>query len=127
MKQNPEDIARIAGVSRSTVSRVINHAPNVSAVTRRRVLKVIAQQGYRPNRAARALATQRTRTLSMIIPQHVSLIFPDPYFPALIQGVIDEASRHGYAVLLWVGSCSEEKESFYHRVLDKGLFDGVLV
>ena len=127
VKQNLEDIARIAGVSRSTVSRVINHDPNVSAATRRHVLEVIVQQGYRPNRAARALATQRTRTLSMVIPQQVSFIFPDPYFPVLIQGVIDEASRHGYAVLLWMGSCSEEKESFYHRVLEKGLFDGVLV
>lgn len=127
MKQNLEDIARIAGVSRSTVSRVVNNDPHVSGATRQRVLDVIAKQGYRPNRAARALATRKTRTLSMVIPQQVSFVFPDPYFSVLIQGVIDEASRHDYAVMLWMGSRSEEQESFYRRVLANGLFDGVLV
>lgn len=127
MKHNLEDIARIAGVSRSTVSRVVNNDPHVREATRRKVLHVIAEQGYRPNRAARALATRRTRTLSLVIPQQVTLIFPDPYFPLLIQGIIDEASRHDYAVMLWMGSHSEQQESFYRRVLANGLFDGVLV
>jgi LacI family transcriptional regulator len=106
---------------------VVNNDPNVKEATRQHVLYVIAQQGYRPNRAARALVTRKTRTLSLVIPQQVSFIFPDPYFPVLIQGVMDEASRQDYAVMLWMGSSSEEQESFYERVLANGLFDGVLV
>lgn len=60
------DVARLAGVSHQTVSRVLNQHPNVSAVTRGRVERAIAQLGYKPNTAARALVTRSTRTLGVI-------------------------------------------------------------
>lgn len=122
-----EDIAKLAGVSRSTVSRVVNNDPNVSPATREKVLQVIQEQDFRPNLVARALVTRQTQTLSLVIPQRVGEVFADPYFPTLIQGIMAEATRRDYAVMLWMGNSFEEEKSFCQRVLNNGFFDGVLV
>ncbi|MDD3948470.1 MAG: LacI family DNA-binding transcriptional regulator [Anaerolineaceae bacterium] len=73
-----EDIAKLAGVSRSTVSRVVNNSPNVDAATRKRVEKIIQNTGYRPNAAARSLASQRTNMIGLVIPRTTSAFFTDP-------------------------------------------------
>jgi LacI family transcriptional regulator len=127
MRQNLVDIAKLAGVSRSTVSRVINNDPRVSDRTRQRVLEVIERENFRPNLAARALVTRRSRTLSLVIPQQFAKIFVDPYFPILIQGILHEAARHDYAVTMWLGDSLEQPDEFCARVLNYGLSDGVLV
>ncbi len=127
MSQNLEDIAKLAGVSRSTVSRVINNHPNVSQQTRERVLKVIQEQRFRPNMAARALVTQQTRALSLVIPQAVADTFTDPYFPTLMQGVTQKANQCDYAVVLWIGNGAEEEERFCERILSNSLFDGLIL
>jgi LacI family transcriptional regulator, galactose operon repressor len=127
MPQNLEDIARLAGVSRSTVSRVINHHPNVSQRTRDRIMKVIEEQGFRPNLAARALVTQQTRCLSLVIPQAVAETFTDPYFPTLVQGVAQKANQCDYSVVLWIGNSAEEEERLCERILNHSLFDGLIL
>src|SRR5690606_13898758 len=86
MKMTLEEIARLAGVSRSTVSRVINDDPNVNDVTRERVWQVVKANDFHPNTAARALAGRRSRVIGLVIPQALNAIFADPYFPMLIQG-----------------------------------------
>lgn len=129
MRLNLEDIARLAGVSRSTVSRVINHHPRVNPATRERVWRVIREQNYRPNVAARALVTQQTRVISLVIPQAVAsaTTFTDPYFPTLIHGIVAGAEACDYAVMLWIGSGAESGQRFYQRVLNHSLFDGIIV
>ncbi|MCJ7534782.1 MAG: LacI family transcriptional regulator, partial [Anaerolineales bacterium] len=82
-----EDIARLVGVSRSTVSRVVNNHPNVSEDVRKHVLETIRSTGYHPNAAARSLASQRSWMIGLILPHSVGSIFIDPYFPQLIQGI----------------------------------------
>ena len=82
-----EDIARLSGVSRSTVSRIINGDARVRDETRTRVEVVIASLNYHPNLAARGLAEGRTSILGLVIPIGVAAIFSDPYFPLVIQGV----------------------------------------
>ena len=82
-----EDIAKRAGVSRSTVSRVVNGSPNVSIEVRKRVLKVIQATGYQPNIAARSLASQRSNVIGLVLPRSVSSFFTDPFFPHLTQGI----------------------------------------
>jgi LacI family transcriptional regulator len=76
-----EDIARLSGVSRSTVSRVINYDVNVKEETRQKVLEIIRDINFQPNLAARGLATGRTNVIGVVIPTKVSVIFTDPYFP----------------------------------------------
>lgn len=127
MGQNLEYIARIAGVSRSTVSRVINHHPNVRTSTRERVMQVIRENNFRPNLAARSLVTQQTRVLSLVIPQAIAYTFTDPYFPTLLQSVMMKAGEFDYAVMLWIGNRDEDHDRFSERVIRNSLFDGLLV
>ena len=127
MNYGLQHIAKIAGVSKSTVSRVINDQPNVSEDTRRRVLEAINVSGYRPNKAARALVTRQTRVLSIVIPTEMSATFTDPYFPALVQSISLAANECNYAVMLWVGNNAEEAERYCDRILNNGFFDGVII
>ncbi|MFE9450001.1 substrate-binding domain-containing protein [Streptomyces sp. NPDC006739] len=87
------DVARIAGVSHQTVSRVLNDHPNVRPTTRDRVLAAVRELGYRPNAAARTLATRRTRTLG-VISFNTTL-----YGPAcMLYGIEQAARQHEYTV-----------------------------
>jgi LacI family transcriptional regulator len=124
---NLEEIAKIAGVSRSTVSRVINNHPNVSRHTRDRVRDVIQEQHYHPNLAARSLVVQETHILSLVIPQAVTSTFTDPYFPMLIQSVMERAYELDYAVMLWVSNKMEDTHRYKHRILRNSYFDGLLI
>jgi LacI family transcriptional regulator len=127
MNYGLEDIAKIAGVSKSTVSRVINNQPNVSVRTRQKVLEVIRASDYHPNTAARALVTRHTGILSIVIPAALSATFSDPYFPALVQSISVAANENNYATMLWVGNNAEEEDRYCDRILSNGLFDGIIV
>lgn len=121
-----EDIARMSGVSRSTVSRVINGDPNVNDKTRERVNQVIDRISFQPNLAARGLAVGRTGVLGMVIPMGVASIFSDPYFPILIQGVTATCNAADYSVMLWMGEPEYERKTI-SKILYNGLVDGVIV
>lgn len=128
MPQNIEDIAKAAGVSRSTVSRVLNGEQYVSPATRERVMAVIEREGYTPNPAARALVTQRTQSVGVMIPHDLATVFDNPwYFPTLLQGVSDRTTQRGYAMLLWMGRSETEEDLIYRRITNNRLMDGMLV
>ena len=80
-------VAAAAGVSRSTVSRVVNASPNVTAEAIAAVERAIEDLGYVPNRAARILASRRTFSIALVIPENTAKFFADPYFATVIQGV----------------------------------------
>jgi LacI family transcriptional regulator len=122
-----EDIAKQAGVSRSTVSRVVNEHPNVRADVRKRVLKVIQATGYHPNAAARTLASQRSWMIGLVIPRSVSSFFTDPYFPHLTQGIIQACNMYDYTLALFVIGNKEDEEKTFPRVSRKGLLDGIIL
>lgn len=122
-----EDIARQAGVSRSTVSRVVNEFPNVSEEVRRRVLDVIQQTGYHPNAAARALASQRSWTLGLVLPQSVSQFFTDPYYPHLTKGIAQACNQRNYTLALFLVDTLEDEKKILTRVSRNGFLDGVLI
>lgn len=121
-----EDIARHAGVSRATVSRVINGDINVRKQTRTRVQEVIQENNFQPNIAARSLAAGRTNVLGLVIPAGVSAIFSDPYFPLLIQGVSTACNARDYSVMLWLAEPEFERRMI-RQILHGGLLDGVVV
>jgi LacI family transcriptional regulator len=126
---NLEDIAKKAGVSRSTVSRVINNEPYVSAKTRAHVMAVIQRESFSPNPAARMLVTQRTRIIGMVIPQTAKVIFNDHshYFPTLMQGVAQATNDHDYGMLLWLAQSGVDQEKFYQRIIQNRLMDGLVI
>ena len=121
-----EEIAKLARVSRSTVSRVINDDPHVDARTRQRVLAMVQRLNYHPNVAARGLAAGRTRILGLVIPMGVSALFTDPYFPLLIQGVSAACNAHDHSVMLWIAEAEYERRMI-RQILHNGLVDGVIV
>jgi LacI family transcriptional regulator len=121
-----EDIAKHAGVSRATVSRVINGDANVKEQTRVRVAEVIQKNNFQPNIAARSLAAGRTNIIGLIIPAGVSAIFTDPYFPLLIQGVSTACNVRDYSVMLWLAEAEFERRMM-RQILHSGLLDGVVV
>jgi LacI family transcriptional regulator len=126
MPMTLEDVAKISGVSRSTVSRVINGDPNVSERTRTRVLGVIQELNFQPNLAARSLAAGHTRVLSLIMPTAVANIFTDPYFPLVIQGFSSACNARDYSVMLWLAEPEYERR-MVRQIMHNGLVDGVTV
>lgn len=122
-----EEVAKLAGVSRSTVSRVVNKPEHVSPKNRERVLKVIKETGYQPNQAARILASRRSNIIGLIIPSRADLIFTDPYFAALITGISRACNAHDYTLALFVFHSQEEQNQVYQRALGTGLLDGLIV
>lgn len=89
------DVARRAGVSVMTVSRVVNDRPGVGPATRAAVRDAIEHLGYRPNVVARGLKVQRSRTLGLMVPD-----ITNPYFPDIVRGAEDVAILHGMTLLL---------------------------
>lgn len=123
---NIEDIARASGVSRSTVSRVINDDPNVSAKTRGKVLEVVKRLNYHPHAAARSLAAGRTRVLGLVIPMGVAALFSDPYFPLLIQGVSSACNARDHSIMLWLADPEYERRTI-RQILHGSFIDGVIL
>ena len=99
------DVAREAKVSMATVSRVVNRNPNVKPATRKKVMEVIERLGYRPNAVARGLASKKTTTVGLIIPD-ISNIF----FAELARGIEDIATMYKYNIILSNSDENTEKE-----------------
>jgi DNA-binding LacI/PurR family transcriptional regulator len=113
-----KDVAKAAGVTYPTVSRVLSNKPYVALETRERVLHAITELGYRPSAAARSMVTQRTHLLAMVVP-HLT----DPNFGTLFAGAEREARKRGYSVLVTDFDSAAEDGGLLseHRV------DGVLI
>jgi LacI family transcriptional regulator len=122
-----EDIAKKAGVSRSTVSRVVNDQPNVRDEVRQRVWEVINRTGYHPNAAARTLASHRSWMIGLVLPRSVSSFFTDPYFPHLTKGIAQACNQYDYTLALFLVDSKEDEDKIYPRVSRRDLLDGILV
>ena len=122
-----EEIGRLAGVSRSTVSRVINGHEDVSDDVKERVLQVVEDTGYRPNRAARSLVSSRTGLLGLVIPSGLHNLFQDPYFGRLVQGITRAANAAEQTLSLFLFENRREEIELYDRVIANGMVDGVLL
>ncbi len=125
MAQTLEQIAALAGVSRSTVSRVINHNPRVDAETRARVWQVVTEHDFHPNSAARALARRRSQIIGLLILQAFGEVFADTYFPSLIQGVAAACDEHSYSLMLSI--LTRASNDAFGRIVRAGHLDGLVV
>lgn len=122
-----EKIGALAGVSRATVSRVINHHPNIREEVRQRVMQVIAETGYQPNQAARSLASNRTGLLGLVIPQVIQALFTDLYYPRLIQGISQACNESGQTLALFIFHTEEEEQQLTAQVMRQGFLDGLII
>jgi LacI family transcriptional regulator/LacI family repressor for deo operon, udp, cdd, tsx, nupC, and nupG len=118
------DVARQAGVSIVTVSRVVNNNTNVNDATRSRVLKAIKELKYKPNRVAKRL---RSKTLSGNL---LGVMIPDirnPFYVDVLRGIEDVAYKHSYAIIVCNFGQDEHKEHMYLDILQAESIDGLIV
>lgn len=115
------DVAREAGVSMATVSRVVNGNKNVKENTRKKVLEVIDRLDYRPNAVARGLASKRTTTVGVVIPD-----ITNTYFAALAKGIDDIAEMYKYNIVLANSDDDDEKEVAVVNTLFSKQVDGII-
>lgn len=121
MKITINEVAKIAGVSKATISRVLNNSKPVSSEVKDRVMKVIAETGYSPNLLARGLATQETRLIGVVIPD-----ITNPYFSELVKGIEEEANSKDYNILLCNSYLNHQKEIRYLNILKDKVVDGII-
>ncbi|MFF9087972.1 LacI family DNA-binding transcriptional regulator [Streptomyces sp. NPDC014991] len=121
-----EEVAARAGVGRGTVSRVINGSPRVSDATRAAVQAAVAELGYVPNTAARALAANRTDAIALVVPEPETRFFAEPYFSDMLRGVGSELSEtEMQLVLIFAGSDRERRRLAQYLAAHR--VDGVLL
>lgn len=115
------DVAREAGVSMATVSRVVNGNKNVKENTRKKVLEVIDRLDYRPNAVARGLASKKTTTVGVVIPN-----IANAYFATLAKGIDDIADMYKYNIVLANSDENDEKEINVVNTLFSKQVDGII-
>src|SRR5258708_104483 len=120
-----EDVARKAGVSRTTVSFVLNKVPGISEVTRKRVLNAARKLDYHPNAAGRRLVSGKSYTLGFILYQSAEQVFADALLPQVILGVEQAAIQHGFHVLL--KAVGPKDAQGYTRLIRENHVDGILL
>lgn len=96
-----KDIAKIAGVSVTTVSKVINEYPDIGEKTREKVIKVIEQENYRPNAIARSLSTNRSNTIGIFFTDHLNSGLRHPFFRDVIYGIEKVFFQKGYDLVMF--------------------------
>ncbi|MDK1327691.1 LacI family DNA-binding transcriptional regulator [Arthrobacter sp. zg-Y1143] len=118
-------VAALAGVSRATVSRVVNGSSSVDPHLVTSVEQAVKVLNYVPNRAARTLASRRTYTVTLLVPESTSKVFADPFFAAVVEGVARYLNTTEY--MLNMVTSSESNPEKTRRYLLGGNVDGVLV
>ncbi|MFU0098941.1 LacI family DNA-binding transcriptional regulator [Streptomyces rhizosphaericola] len=121
-----EEVAARAGVGRGTASRVINGSPRVSEATREAVEAAVAELGYVPNRAARALAGNRTDAIALVVPEPETRFFAEPYFSAIVRGVGAALADTEMQLLLTLAGNDRERRRLA-QYLTAHRVDGVLL
>ena len=115
------DVAREANVSMATVSRVLNGNPNVKPDTRRRVKEVIKRLNYKPNAVARGLASKKTKTIGVIIPD-----VSDLYYSAILKGLEDVSEMYQYQIIISNTDNDANKELKAFETLSSNQVDGII-
>lgn len=122
-----KDVARAAGVSPSTVSRVISDHPRISQSTKERVRQVMKELGYHPNAIARSLVTQSSRTLGLVMSRAAEKALANPFFPEVIRGIGAVANQARYALLLSTSLSPRRELEECLDMLESHRVDGVIL
>ncbi|HHU51925.1 MAG TPA: LacI family transcriptional regulator [Firmicutes bacterium] len=127
MRVTIKDIAKKAGVSPSTVSRVIANHPRISSATKHKVMKIMKELDYHPNMIARSLASKSSKIIGVIIPGTAERSFEHPFFPELLRGIGTVAYQHGYNILISSVTSLEEEKDTIIQFARGGITDGVIL
>jgi DNA-binding LacI/PurR family transcriptional regulator len=122
-----KEVAKMAGVSPSTVSRVISDSPRISEETKKTVRLAMESLGYHPNAIARSLVSKATKTIGIVMPQSTESAFLNPFFPQALSGVSAAAHEQGYCILLSTGNDEAEQLESIESIVMGGRVDGVII
>ncbi len=117
-----KDIARIARVSHSTVSRALHNSPLVNRETAERIRRIAEQMGYRPSAVARSLVTRKTKTIGVVV-----TTISDPFIAEVVSGIEEVANDHGYSVFLANSNADPDREIKVVHSFHERRVDGILV
>lgn len=112
------EIASMAGVSKATVSRVINNKPDVDPHTRRRILGLIDQYGFQPNAFAKAISLQKSLSIGLIIPHDAEYVFSNPFYTEVMRGVSTEVDRRGYYLVICYAHENNYLDIYHQKRVD---------
>ncbi len=124
---NIKDIAKAAGVSPSTVSRVVSNHPRISEATSQKVKRIMEEMGYHPNIMAKSLVSKTTQTLAIMLPRPAEELFQDIFFGELLRGMLAHSTRAGYDMLLAAASSTQTENETLSRLVLGGRVDGVIL
>lgn len=122
-----KDVAKRAGVSPSTVSRVLSNHPRISRETSQKVRDIMEEMGYHPNMMAKSLVSKTTETICVILPKPAEELFLNLFFMELIRGIVTQANRSGYDVLISSGGSEKEEVEAVSRLLNGRRVDGAIL
>ncbi|GMK41597.1 LacI family transcriptional regulator [Paenibacillus sp. CCS19] len=122
-----KDIAKLAGVSPSTVSRVVSNHPRISLDTSRKVKQIMDELGYHPNMMAKSLVSKTTNTLAILLPRPAEELFQNDFFGELLRGILTQANRAGYDMLLTTATGEHDEIETVSRLVRGRRVDGIIL
>lgn len=122
-----KDVALLANVAPSTVSRVIANNPRISEKTKVRVRKAMENLGYHPNFIARSLANQSTKIIGLVLPSASNVFYQNPFFSTILQGLSEGVQEKHYSLLLSTGKSDEEIYEGIVNMVQGGMVDGIIL
>jgi DNA-binding LacI/PurR family transcriptional regulator len=117
-----KDIAKLAGVAHTTVSRALRGSPLIAADTAERIQRIAAELGYQPSAAARSLKTNRSQVLGVIV-SHIA----DPFFSEILEGIEDEAQQCGYSLFIAASQHDPQRERAIVKTMREHRVDGAII
>ncbi|WP_163101633.1 LacI family DNA-binding transcriptional regulator [Peribacillus alkalitolerans] len=122
-----KDVAKLAKVAPSTVSRVIANNPRISERTKEKVREAMNELGYHPNFIARSLANQSTQVIGLVLPNSTDVFFQNPFFPTVLRGLSEGAHERQYALQISTGKTEDEIYDGVVQMVQGGRVDGVIL
>jgi len=122
-----KDIAKAAGVSPSTVSRVISNHSRISKATTEKVKRIMEEMGYHPNVMAKSLVSKTTKTLAIVLPRPAEELFQDFFFGELLRGILAHSTKAGYDMLLAAATSPADEQDTISRLVLGRRVDGVVL
>ena len=122
-----EDIAKAAGVSPSTVSRVLNNQIGTRSKARERILQIVAETGFQPHAAASSLASQRSKVIGLLVPAPASQVLSQLYLLQLAEHMTHTCQEHNYLLSLFLMGSADDEQILLPKMTRQGFVDGLIV
>jgi DNA-binding LacI/PurR family transcriptional regulator len=122
-----KEVAKLANVSPSTVSRVIGNNPTISDATKQKVYKVMKEMDYHPNAIARSLVSKTTKTIGLILPNTDEDLFVNPFFIQIMRGISHYAQKKGYYILYTYSNNEDQEVEYIESLMNSRRVDGIIL